>query len=190
MSDEPFSSEPISYGDWGHDFFRTAVTEARLLGAVRQLAGRPIEFGPLGVGPGRLAKVMARGQVGDPTCATVDGDKIAFRLAIPAHVEFDLDLQVNKQHYTVDMVIPVTVTAHAMPGLKIFIDAQPPDRRDLEVKVEAHGFRATVVSIAADVEGELRKFVAKYVAREIQKPEIMQARVIDVAGRIDGAWRS
>ena len=182
--------EPISYGDWGHDFFRTAVTEARLLGAVRQLAGRPIEFGPLGVGPGRLAKVMARGQVGDPTCEAIEGERVAFRLAIPAHVEFDLDLQVNKQHFTVDMVIPVVVTAHAMPGLKIFIDAQPPDRRDLEVAVQAHGFRATVVSLAADVEGELRKFVAKYVAREIEKPEIMKARVIDVAGRIDGAWRA
>ncbi|MGN6721272.1 MAG: hypothetical protein ACTHJM_01515 [Marmoricola sp.] len=182
------TSESISYGDWGHDFFRTAVTEERLLGAVRQLAGRPIEFGPLGVGPGRLAKVMATGQVDEPTCTALDGDKVAFRLAIPAHVEFDLDLQVNKQHFTVDMVIPVIVTAHGMPGLKIFIDAQPPDRRDLEVSVQAHGFRATVVSLAADVEGELRKFVATYVAREIEKPEIMQARVIDVARRIDGAW--
>jgi hypothetical protein len=181
--------EAIGYGDWGHDFFRTAVTEERLLGAVRQLAGRPIEFGPLGVGPGRLAKVMATGQVGEPSCEPIDGDTVSFRLAIPAHVEFDLDLQVNKQHFTVDMVIPVVVVAHAMPGLQIFIEAKPPDRRDLEVNVQAHGFRATVVSLAADVEGELRKFVAKYVAREIEKPDIMKARVIDVARRIDGAWR-
>jgi len=181
--------DSIGYGEWGHDFFHTAVTEERLLAAVRQLAGRPIEFGPLGVGPGRLAKVMARGQVGEPTCEPASDDRVAYRLLIPAHVEFDLDLQVNKQHFTVDMVIPVVVIAHAMPGLKIFIEAQPPHRRDLEVTVQAHGFRATVMSIAADIEGELRKFVAKYVAREIEKPEIMKARVIDVAARIDGAWR-
>ena len=189
MIEDAITPEPISYGDWGHDFFRTAVTEERLLGAVRQLAGRPIEFGPLGVGPGRLAKVMARGTVGEPTCEALAGGMVAFRLSIPAHVEFDLDLQVNRQHFTVDMVIPVIVTAQGMPGLKIFIDVQPPSRGDLDVKVQAHGFRATVLSIAADVEGELRKFVAKYVAREVEKPEIMQARVIDVAGRIDGAWR-
>lgn len=181
--------EAIAYDAWGHDFFRIAVTEERLLGAVKQLAGRPIEFGPLGVGPGRFAQVIARGEVGDPTCEAIDGDRVSFRLSIPAHVEFDLDLQVNKQHFTVDMVIPVIVTAHGLPGLKIYIDATPPRPRDLEVSVQAHGFRATVVSVAADIEGELRKFVAKYVAREIEKPEIMQARLIDVAGRIDGAWR-
>lgn len=184
------TEDAISYQGWGQDFFQVAVTSERLLGAVTQLAGRPIEFGPLGVGPGRFAQVMARGEVGEPTCERVEGDLVTFRLAIPAHVEFDLDLQVNKQHFSVDLMIPVVITAHAMPGLKIFIDAEPPERRDLEVKVTAHGFRATVVSIAADIEGELRKFVVKYVAREIEKPEIMRARVIDVAGRIDGAWRN
>ncbi|MGN6160940.1 MAG: hypothetical protein ACTHOG_04465 [Marmoricola sp.] len=181
--------DAITYQDWGQDFFRTAITEERLLGAVRQLAGRPIEFGPLGVGPGRFAQVMARGAVGEPTCEAIAGEVVAFRLSIPAHVEFDLDLQVNKQHFTVDLVIPVIARAHALSGLKIFIDVQPPRPRDLEVSVQAHGFRATVVSVAADIEGELRKFVATYVAREIEKPEVMQARVIDVAGRIDGAWR-
>lgn len=184
------TEQPISYHDWGQDFFYTAVTADRLLGAVKQLAGQPIEFGPLGVGPGKFAQVMARGSVGTPACEPIEGDLVSFRLAIPAHVDFDLDLQLHKQHFTVEMVIPVVVTAHALPGLKIFIDAQPPSRHDLEVDVTAHGFRATVVSVAADVEGELRKFVAKYVAREIEKPAIMNARLIDVGGRIDSAWRA
>ena len=184
------AADAISYQDWGSEFFRTAVTGDRILAAVRQLAGRPIEFGPLGVGPGRLAQVTAQGQVGEPTCEAVDGDLVAYRLLIPAAVEFDLNLQLNKQHFSVDLVIPIVITARGLPGLKIFIEAQPPGPRDLEVSVRAHGIRATVVSIAADIEGEFRKFVAKYVAREIEKPEIASARTIDVAGRIDGAWRS
>ena len=181
---------PISYEDWGSDFFRTAVTSDRILAAVRQLAGRPIEFGPLRVGPGRVAQVTAQGQVGEPTCEPVDGDLVAFRILIPAAVEFDLDLQLNKQHFSVDLVIPIVITARGLPGLRIHIEAQPPGPRDLDVIVRAHGLRATVVSIAADIEGEFRKFVAKYVAREVEKPEIVAARTIDVAGRIDGAWRS
>lgn len=180
----------ISYQDWGSDFFRTAVTSDRILAAVRQLAGRPIEFGPLGVGPGRLAQVTAQGQVGEPACEPLEGDLVTFRILIPAAVEFDLDLQLNKQHFSVDLVIPIVITARGLPGLKIYIEAHPPGPRDLEVSVRAHGLRATVVSIAADIEGEFRKFVAKYVAREIEKPEIAGARTIDVAGRIDGAWRS
>lgn len=183
------SESEISYAQWGHDFFRTAVTEARLLGAVKQLAGRPIEFGPLGVGPRRLAQITATGQVGEPTCEPVEGQEVAFRLLIPAHVEFDLDLQLNKQHFSVELVIPIIATAKAMPGLTIFIDTVAPQPRDLEVIVKAHGLRATFVSVAADVEGELRKFVAKYVAREIEKPEIAAARTIDVGARIDGAWK-
>ena len=183
-------TEEISYGEWGHDFFRTAVTEARLLGAVKQLAGRPIEFGPLGVGPAKFAQVMARGRVGEPTCERIEGDEVTFRILIPAEVEFDLNLQLQKQHFDVDLVIPIIATAKAQSGLKIFIETVAPGPRDLEVDVRARGLRATFVSVAADVEGELRKFVAKFVTREIEKPEIAAARTIDVGARIDGAWRS
>jgi hypothetical protein len=42
----------------------------------------------------------------------------------------------------------------------------------------------------ANVEGELRRFVAKYVARETGKPHIEEARLIDVSAAIDRAWGS
>jgi len=184
------TGDPISYQDWGADFFRIAVSEERILGAVRQLAGRPIEFGPLGVGPGRLAQVTAKGDVGEPTCEPIAGDHVAFRIQVPAHVEFDLDLGVNKPHFSVDLVIPIVATARAMPDLVMAIDARPPTPSELEMKVRAHGLSATFVSAAADVEGELRKFVAKFVAREINKPEVVAARTIDVRSRLDRAWKA
>ena len=52
------SDDLIGYGDWGALFFETAVTEERILAGVNAMAGRQINVGPLGVGPGRVAKVM------------------------------------------------------------------------------------------------------------------------------------
>jgi hypothetical protein len=40
------------------------------------------------------------------------------------------------------------------------------------------------------IEGELQRFVAKYVARELEKPHVAAAREIDVSKAIDAAWAS
>ena len=53
----PPTASPISYEQWGVDFFHEAISEERVLGAVNTIAGQPIDFGPMGVGPGRIAKV-------------------------------------------------------------------------------------------------------------------------------------
>ena len=50
--------DQIEYREWG-EFFRTAVTAERVLGGINVLAGRLIDVGPMGVGPGRLVKVTA-----------------------------------------------------------------------------------------------------------------------------------
>jgi hypothetical protein len=55
------------------------------------------------------------------------------------------------------------------------------------VRLEARGLRASLTQAAAGVDGELRRFVARYVAKEVQKPHITAARIIDVAGAIEKA---
>ena len=40
------------------------------------------------------------------------------------------------------------------------------------------------------LEGELKRFVAKYVARELEKPHVQRARLIDVSKVIESAWAS
>ena len=45
-------AEFVSYERWGVDFFVEAVSRDRILGAVNTIAGQPIDFGPIGVGPG------------------------------------------------------------------------------------------------------------------------------------------
>ena len=41
-----------------------------------------------------------------------------------------------------------------------------------------------------DIEGELKRFVAGYVSRELEKPHVQDARTIDVSRAIDRAWES
>ena len=42
-------------------------------------------------------------------------------------------------------------------------------------------------SYAAGIEGELQRFIAKYVAREINAPKVVDARTINVGGAINRA---
>ena len=45
--------------------------------------------------------------------------------------------------------------------------------------------RASVLQVIAGVDGELKRSVAKFVRREIDKPELQKSRTIDVAKALD-----
>jgi hypothetical protein len=74
--------------------------------------------------------------------------------------------------------------ARAARPLLIVIDVEPPTRANVDVKVQADGLRASVLQIVGRVDAEVRRAVAKYVARELRKPQIQQARMIDVAAAL------
>jgi hypothetical protein len=63
-----------------------------------------------------------------------------------------------------------------------------PSSKDVDVQIRAETKRASLLQLVAGVDAELKRFVAKYVGREIDKPHIRAARDIDVAARIAGAW--
>lgn len=182
--------EFVSYADWGIDFFADAISEERLLGAVNDLAGRPIDLGPIGVGPGRLAKVRAHGRIGEAMAEPRFGEEIAYRVELPVDLTFELNLQVETHVFHAQLLVPLTLTAKAVRGVRIHIEVTPPTPEEVEVTVRAEGFRASIVQRVANVEGELRRFVSRYIAREITKPEVARARTIDVSGAIDRAWAS
>lgn len=180
----------ISYEEFGLRFFERAVTLERILGGVNTLAGQPINVGPMGVGPGRIAKVTATGEIGQADATPLPGDTISYRVVLPVHLTFDLDLQVDRHRFHADLEVPLILSAHAADPLCVVIDVTPPLPNQVQIKFRPEGLRATMVNKVVDVEGELRRFVAKYVAREVQKPSVMKARVIDVAGAMDNAWKS
>jgi len=180
--------EFVSYERWGADFFAEAVSSERVLGAVNNIAGQPIDFGPLGVGPGKLAKVRAYGEIGSATAERIEAAAIAYRVELPVELTFELDLQVETHVFHADLLVPLVLTARAAEGVRVFIEVTPPHSSDVQVRVRAEGIRASIMQRVANVEGELRRFVARYVAREVAKPHVTAARTIDVAAAIDRAW--
>jgi hypothetical protein len=98
-----------------------------------------------------------------------------------------LDLGMDKHRFAADLVVPLALTARARRDLAIVLDVVPPRASQIDLRLRAHGLRASITQYAAGVEGELRRFVAGYVARELDKPYVLAARVIDVAGLIERA---
>jgi len=174
----------VDYAAWGERFFEHAVTLERVLAGVNVLGGRPIDVGPLGVGPGRLAKVHATGTIGAATGRLVGVSPVRFDVVLPVSLAFVLDLTMDKQRFDADVEVPLRLTAHAHADLSIFVDVTPPRPEQVVVRLRAQGLRASLTQAAAGVDGELRRFVARYVAREVDKPHVAAARVIDVAAAI------
>ena len=179
------SDDLIGYGEWGERFFEAAVTEERVLAGVNAMAGQQINFGPLGVGPGRIAKVTAVGEIGMATGQRTSTDPVQIRVELPVTLHFKLDLGVDVHHFDAEVTVPLLLSARARDDLAIVIDIEPPTKDDVSVELKAKGLRATVVQYAGNVDGELRRFIAKYVGRELEKPAIMAARVIDIGAAIE-----
>lgn len=186
MSDDA-APDFIGYGDWGALFFQTAVTEERILAGVNALAGRPINVGPLRVGPGRVATIMAKGEIGTATGERVSTDPVAFDVRLPVSLRFSLNLSVDVQKFVADVVVPLRLTARARGDLAIVIEVTAPSAAAVEVDLKAQGLRATFTQHAAGVEGELQRFIAKYVAREINDPKILDARTVNVSAALNKA---
>ncbi len=177
-----------SYAEFGEAFFRAAVTEERILAAIGKIAGQPMELGPIGVGPGRVAQVTAHGDIGQPVIRSVANDEVVYTVMLPVHLDFTLDLQVDRHQFHGELVVPITVHARATDDLRIVIDVTPPAARDIRMTLKAEGLRGSVVQRAAGIDGEVKRFVAKYVAREILNPDTAGVLEIDVMAGIDATW--
>lgn len=177
----------IGYGEWGERFFAAAVTEERVLAGVNAMAGQQINFGPLGVGPGRIAKVTAVGEIGTATGQRTSTDPVQFDVRLPVTLHFKLDLGVDVHRFDADVEVPLPMTAWARDDLAIVIDVEPPTKDDVTVALKAQSLRATVIQYGANIEGELRRFIAKYVGRELEKPTVVAARVVDIGAAIERA---
>lgn len=183
------SDELIDYRTWGVEFFHQAVTEERVLRGVNVLSGRPIDVGPMGVGPGKLVKVTAKGRIGTATGRRVSDEPVSFHVTLPVPIEFVIDLGVDKHRFNAEIGVPLVIAARAREDLAIVLDVTPPSAAQVQVRLQAQGLRAQLVQAAAGVEGELKRFIAKYVKRELAKDYVQQATTIDVAGAIERASR-
>jgi len=177
-----------SYETFGVRFFEHAVTAERIAGALAGVVGDDIEFGPMGVGPGKVAKVSATGRVLAPTATKVDDRPLTFRVRLPVDLRLAVELGGQAHRFVADLVVPLTVTAHAAEPLTIVVHIEPPSRHDIELRLDADGIRATFLQFVAGMDDEIRRYVARYIARELAKPGVRRATTIDVSAHIDAAW--
>jgi hypothetical protein len=184
-------SEPldfVTYAEFGEQFFRHAVSEKRLLQAVELLAGQPIDLKPTAIGPGRLVKLSAHGGIGAATAEPISGAEVGHVVRLPVELGLAVDFGLEVHRFDALLDVPLVVTVRAMRCLRVYLDVTPPTAEEIRIDLQAQGLRASVVQRVAGFEGEVRRFVASFIARELEKPHVRAARLFDVAEAIDAAW--
>jgi hypothetical protein len=182
------SHDYVTYEEFGRRFFEVAVTPERVGAAFADIAGNEFAMEPIAQGPGGIAKVSANVKIHDPKVTRRLGDDITFVIHIPLSIDLLLDLRLDKQRFVVSGDIALRATARAAEPLLLIVDVEKPRPSDITVNVSSKSFRGEVLRILAGVDGEIRRFVAAYVAEEIDSPQSQAAQVIDVAHQLAEAW--
>ena len=178
----------VSYEEFGRRFFEIAVTEERVGGAIAAIAGDAFEIGPIAQGPGKIAKVTAKVQILEPRVRRHVGEAITFAIRIPLEIDMVVDLRIDKPKFMVFGEITLRATAKAAEPLLLILDVEKPRPADIAIHVTSKSLRAEVVRIVGGVDAEIRRFIAAHVAGEIDSPESVQAKIIDVAEQVAESW--
>jgi len=178
----------MTYEEFGRNFFEVAVTEDRVGGAIGAIAGEGFEMGPIGQGPGKIAKVSAKVRILDPHVTRTIGESITFAIRIPLEVNMVVDLRIDKPKFVVFGEIALRATARAAEPLLLILDVEKPRPSDISIHVTSKSLRGEVLRIVAGVDAEIKRFIAAHVAGEIESPASRRAKIIDVADRLDAAW--
>ena len=178
----------MTYEEFGRQFFDIAVTEARVADAFGEIAGEEFEMGPMGQGPGKIAKVTAKVKIQDPQATRHPGETFTFDVRIPLAIDLLLDLRLDKQRFAVEGEIALQAEARAADPLLIVIDVAKPRASDITVDVSSQLIRGEVLRIIGGVDAEIKRFIAKYVRDQIDSPASKKAQIIDVAKQVDQFW--
>jgi hypothetical protein len=178
----------MTYEEFGRKFFEVAVTEERVGGAIAAIAGDEFEMGPMGQGPGGIAKVTARVKIQEPRVTRKVGEMITFDIRIPLEINMVVDLRIDKPKFIVFGEIALSATARAAEPLLLILDVQKPRSSDISIHVTSKSLRAEVVRIIGGIDAEIRRFISAHVSGEIDSPASQKAKIIDVANRLDAAW--
>jgi hypothetical protein len=180
--------DEITYEEFGRKFFEIAVTEDRVGGAIAEIAGDAFEMGPMGQGPGKIAKVTAKVRIQEPRLTRQVGPMITFAIRIPLEIDMVVDLRIDKPKFMVSGEIALRATARAAEPLLLVLDVEKPRASDISIHVTSKSLRGEVVRVLGGIDAEIKRFIAAHVAGEIDSPASQKAKVIDVADSIDAAW--
>ena len=178
----------LTYEEFGRRFFEVAVTPERVAAAFADIAGSEFAMEPIAQGPGGIAKVSANVKIEEPQVTRRLGDAITFVIHIPLSIDLLLDLRLDKQRFSVSGDIALRATARAAESLLLIVDVAKPRPSDITVNVSSKSLRGEVLRVLAGVDGEIRRFIAQYVADQIDAPQSQAAQIIDVARKLNEAW--
>ena len=178
----------MTYEEFGRKFFEVAVTEDRVGGAIGAIAGDSFEMGPIGQGPGKIAKVTAKVRIMEPRITRQVGEMITFAIRIPLEIDMVVDLRIDRPKFMVFGEIALRATARAAAPLLLILDVEKPRSSDISIHVTSKSLRAEVVRVLGGIDAEIRRFIAAHVAGEIDSPASQKAKIIDVSDSIDAAW--
>lgn len=179
----------LDLGDFGEVFMRRVLNKERVLESIDRILGPDFSLGPIGAGPGRkIATLTANGKFLPTYGEELDGPEMGFLVWLPVDVFFDLDLRVDRQRFHADVLVPLRVTLRVVEPLTIVWNIVPPDAAQVQIEIRGETRRSAVLQKLAGMDGELRRFLLRFVSRELDKPHVLKARRIDVISVIDGAW--
>jgi hypothetical protein len=184
-------SEPenaISYDEFGMRFMNLVLHRDRVMESINRVLGEDIHLGPIGAGPGRkVAKVTANGTFGKAYGEALT-DVVGYKVNLPVNVAFDLDLGVDVLRFNSEVLLPLRLTMELVEPLTILWHITPPHPDDVVMTVESDSRRATVLQKVVGLDDELRRFIVRFVDRELDKPHVRKAMRIDLVTLIDNAW--
>ncbi len=193
MSESSLAVEPTTevppLERFGADFLRLILHRQRVTESIDRVLGDTLQLGPIGAGPGRrIASITATGTFSPSYGHPLEDGTPGYRVFVPLAVTFDLRLPVDQMRFQADVVLPLGVRMGLEDPLTVVWDIEPPTEDEVRIEVRADNRRSTVLQKLAGIDDELRKFIIRFVARELQKPHVVKARRIELVQLIDQAW--
>jgi hypothetical protein len=180
--------QPIGYDEFGVRFMNLVLHRDRVMESINRVLGEDFQLGPIGAGPGRkVAKVTASGTFGTAYGEALP-DVVGYQVNLPVQVTFHLDLGVDTMRFDADVVLPLRLTMDLVEPLTVLWHITPPRPDDVAIDVQSDNRRAAVLQKLTGLDGELRRFIVRFVERELEKPHVRKAMRIDLVTVIDNAW--
>jgi hypothetical protein len=180
--------QPLGYDEFGMRFMNLVLHRDRVMQSVNRVLGETFRLGPIGAGPGRkVAKVTASGTFGAAYGDALP-DVVGYQVNLPVEVTFHLDVGVDTLRFDAQVLLPLRLTMELVEPLTILWHIAPPPPDDVAIDVQSDSRRAAVVQKLTGLDGELRRFVVRFVERELEKPHVRKALRIDLVTVIDNAW--
>lgn len=183
------ASEPIDYGTFGENWIRRVLHLERILRTVDEVLGDTIALGPIGAGPGRtFASVSFVGTYRPTTGREVPGPLLTYAVDLPISVVFVLDLPLDRLSFEADVVVPLEIVVHTEAPLRLRLELRTPTEEQIGLTLRTSTRRGAVLRRIAGLDDELRRFLLKVLATELDKDYVRRATSLDMEDLIDHAW--